>query len=474
MRLFVKLASVIIAISVLALGARAETSTRRALVIGNDSYPGNRLHNARNDARSVAAAMKHDGYQTMLVLDVNRSEMISAINRFADDVNPGDAVIIYYAGHGLQVAGENYLVPTDFKVTTPEDVKSEGYSLSTLLELLQSRHASTRVVILDACRDNPFLGTRSINGGWASIATSAGTYIAFGTSPGSTASDDPSAPHGLFTLSLLKYLSSSPLDIEQMFEQVRLDVIRESHGQQVPWTSSSLIGKFHILPQYDQADPALPEPFQELASSNTPTWPSRSLDTGTQTNSTPTGNDLPGASVGLSTPALLQQAVTQIKQGQLQNAASTLQSALANNPGSSTAVDLFGLTLHSLGEDPEAEKVLDQEISANPEDVDALIDRCLIGGNSGSGSTLNDCESAVRLSPKSAEAHVALANALFVEGQASQAYGEATRAIELSPSQSVAFALRGRIAASQGYRSIAQQDYERAVHLELRADGPRS
>src|ERR1700739_4438501 len=184
----------IIFVCLLVLSVQARASAWRALVIGNDSYPGNELRNARNDARSVAGAFKHDGYQTTLILDANRRTMINGIAQFSNSVNPGDTVIVYYAGHGLQVAGENYLVPTDFKVTSPQDVKSQGYSISSLLELLTAHGATTQVLILDACRDNPFLGVRSLHGGWAGIGTSAGTFIAFRTRLGSADRDEAGAP----------------------------------------------------------------------------------------------------------------------------------------------------------------------------------------------------------------------------------------------------------------------------------------
>lgn len=461
----------IIATAIVALSCTSavHASARRALVIGNDSYPGNELHNARNDAKSVASALKHDGYQATLMLDVNRQKMINGIARFADTISPGDAVIVYYAGHGLQVSGENYMVPTDFKVTSPGDVKNEGYSISSLLELLTAHGATTQVLILDACRDNPFLGTRSLHGGWAGIGTSAGTFIAFGTSPGSTASDDPRAPHGLFTLELLKYLSSSHLDIEQMFQKVRLDVIRASHGQQVPWTASSLVGTFHILPQYDETTAPLPDSAGELAMANTPDWPSRSYEQARRDARRITS--LTAAQTTQTVPSSLQaRAISEIENSKFESAADDLRKVLAGDPSSPLAANLLVLALESAGDDAEAGQVMNREIETQPSDSDALINRCILEARVGSSVELADCEAAVRAVPDSAEAHLALANALYVLGQNNRAYSEVTRAIQISPDAGVAFALRGRIAAAEGYQGLAKQDFKRAVRISLKAD----
>lgn len=454
----------------------ALASTRRALVFGNDSYPGNELHNARNDARSVADALKLDGYQTTLGLDLNRRSMVTAIENFAQATNPGDVVVFYYAGHGLQLAGENYLVPTDFVVTTPGDVKTEGVALSSVLEQLSVHGATTQIVILDACRDNPFLGTRSLHGGWASIGTSAGTFLAFGTSPGSTASDDPSKPHGLFTLELLKYLTTSHLDIEQMFQQVRLDVIEQSHGEQVPWTASSLVGTFHILPQLDMSIPPISSELSAFPSTPTSDEEPRSVSAPVSGADSTIGADStfgasshaegsPTDAVGM--PVTLVQAAAAIQEGDTKSAISILQALLAENPKDSSAARLLALALQSVGQESEAVSVLSRELSLFPNDAEALLDRCVVEGDLNPATSIRDCEGAVELDPGSSAAHVALADTLFMDGQVKRAYDEAARAIQIAPTQSLAFALRGQIAASQGYSSIAHEDYQRAMNAKL-------
>lgn len=264
---------------------------RRALVIGNDNYHNVPLANARNDASAVATDLKSLGYVTTLVLDADRAKMEGAIDRFVGSITPGDVALLYYAGHGMQVDGENYLIPTDFSAVSPSQGKYQGYSLSNLLDNVEAHGATTRIVILDACRDNPFRGARSLHGGWAGVNSSAGSFIAFGTSPGSTAADSPGRGHGTFTEALLKHLTTSQLDIDQTFELVREDVILASGGHQIPWTATSLVGSFHLVPGLDSTKPNAGAAIQKAASlasskttSSTPGQRSRTIGSDTESN----------------------------------------------------------------------------------------------------------------------------------------------------------------------------------------------
>ena len=465
--------------------------TRRALVIGNDSYPGNGLQNARNDAKSVSQALNSVGYVVTLGLDLNRIQMTQAITSFSDSLTAGDTAIVYYAGHGLQVAGDNYLVPTDFRVSDEADVKYQGYPLGALLEKLTLHGAVTQIVILDACRDNPFLASRSTRGGWASIATSAGTFLAFGTSPGSTASDDPSDNHGLFTKSLLKFLVSSPLDVEQMFQRVREDVIRSSNGHQVPWTASSLIGSFHVLPQDDasaaplgaiaKTDEPLPLDFGRtfLRSSRGPIPSPQPKENYTIRRSAPPVSN-PPVNVALpSVPAtssasssdqvlsLLTAAQSQVRALRLNEAVQTLQTVLSLDPASAIALRLLGVVMHLTGRSVEGVQSLERAIQLDPQDGVAYSFLCLIHAEQSDAAALADCEKAVNLKPDLTEAHLGLAISLTTAGELPRAYGEATRAIALDPTSAPSFALRGDLAAAQGHRGIAQQDYVRADQIAI-------
>jgi uncharacterized caspase-like protein len=429
---------------------RAET--RRALVIGNDSYPGNALENARNDATAINQALQGAGYESTLILDADRATLSNKVDTFVDQLHSGDTALLYYAGHGMQIEGENFLVPVDFHLTSQDSAKEQGYSLSSVLERFTSHGATTQIVVLDACRDNPFLGSRSMKGGWAGLGTSAGAFLAFGTSPGSTASDAPAEGHGLFTKSLLKYLTSSDLDIEEMFRKVREGVIRDSGGKQVPWVSSSLIGSFHVRPELDAKAPVLeapPSPSASLTASES----GRSL------------KEVRGAS--LAEDALetqrLRDALSAARALDYDRAIGMLSRVITNDPGSGVALRLLGLILHVTGRDVEATTALNRAIAVSGTDARAASYKCALSGLSDAEAAVKDCAASVDGEP-SADGYLAFAGTLLAKGEPDQAYLNATRSISLGGSD-LAYALRGMVAKQQGRNGLAQRDFSRAAQL---------
>jgi hypothetical protein len=466
-------ASVFLAITLVSLNAMPR---RQALIIGNDSYPGNALKNARNDANAIAAALASLGYVTMIKTDANRKALEESVQNFADGLKPRDIAFVYYSGHGLQVDGENYLLPVDFKANSSLDAKYQGLSLSTILDRLAGHGATTQVVILDACRDNPFVQSRSLGGrGWASTATSAGTFLAFGTSPGATASDNPGQEHGLFTQSLLKYLTSSQLDIEQMFEKVREDVIRESHGLQVPWVASSLIGSLHTLPELDAVSATIVPDFAVPSRGLMPAARSALLESTT----TKQGNlaQFPPDNGFVISPErdansvriLVHEGLLLAEQQNYDEAVRSLSAALAIEPHASVALRVLGLIFHLMGRSADGLKELDEAIATNPADWKAYYYRCLIASSSDPLAATRDCEAALGLQPGFAPAHFAIANALLSLGQTNQAYSEANEAVRLDPESNLGYAMRGKVATVMGKYSEAQRDFQTAIRSSQQA-----
>ena len=441
------------------LWSTARAETRHALVIGNDNYPGNELRNARNDATAVHEALTQLGYASTLVSNADRATLLSRIDTWFEGFQPGDTALLYYAGHGIQVAGENYLIPTDFRISNQKSVKSQGVALSYILEGLTSHGASTQIVILDSCRDNPFLSARSVSGGWAPLTTSAGVFLAFGTSPGATASDDPQSSHGLFTGSLLPLMTESDMEIEQMFRQVRAVVIRESHGQQIPWTSSSLIGTYHMRPNLDaHVEPSLPADI--LSAAKQPA-DGRSVTSAQAT-------ELPIAAPLLNTAAdeEIQRAISLARISHFDQAIGVLQHVLALWPGSNLAFNVLGLLLHHVGRDVEALETFNQSINSGSFNSQSAIYRCAIEGSTASEAASNDCFAAAQVHPTK-DAYLTLAATLAARGDDTGAYTALTRSLGMGPS-ALGLSLKGLLEEKHGDEGAAAASYRQAVGMSLR------
>ncbi len=439
--------------------AFCSAGNRKALVIGNDDYPGNKLFNARNDAQAIADQLAALGYQTTLSLDVDRHSMARSIDTFAASLNAGDTAVVYYAGHGLQVEGENYLVPTDFRISQEADVQSQGYSLHALLQTLTVHGATTEIVILDACRNNPFIGSRSLGGGgWAATAISAGTFLAFGTAPGSTAEDNPGQHHGLFTQSLLKYLSSSS-EIDQMFQNVRLAVIQQSGGKQIPWTSSSLVGSFHLNPTDDAGAPSLPN-FSLNASQlmgSDRTLIQRSL--------APTGTALD--SDGVDDGQALNEAYSAARSMHFEKALSIVKTILSVDPRCAQAFRLLGIIAGLTGRSEDANQALDRAIEINPGDGVAYSYRCLLKASQGAAASEADCREAVLLRGDLSDAHLGLSLSLASSDRKVEAYEEARRAAALDPESLASLSLLSELSRANTGEAVSQNALSQAIAVRV-------
>jgi|GEM_PF-3160955 len=222
---------------------------RRALVIGNRDYVVGQLKNPVNDARAMEQMLRRLGFITTLVLNLRREDIGSTIDAFTASVQPGDDVVLFYAGHGLQIRGMNYLPAVDARIRTESDVPLNSIHLNQVLERLDEAKAGVRLLLVDACRDNPY--SRSYRSGLQGLAridaAPAGTLIHFATRPGGLSADGD-GDHGLYTKHLLQHLPTVGLPVEQMLKRVASAVRRESANEQLPWTEGSLDGEFYFAP----------------------------------------------------------------------------------------------------------------------------------------------------------------------------------------------------------------------------------
>ncbi len=218
---------------------------RIALVIGNANYQVGKLDTPLNDATDMANALKELGFEVILLKDSSKRQMDDALDQFTTRINQGYVGLFYYAGHGMQVEGENYLIPVNAQIKAEKDVEYESMPLGKILGRMEDAGNRINIVILDACRDNPFrkFWRSSSRGLTAPVQAASGTLIAFATAPGKVASDG-TGRNGLFTSYLLKYIKTPNMEVDLMMRKVRSDVAQNTNNYQVPWTSSSLIGEF--------------------------------------------------------------------------------------------------------------------------------------------------------------------------------------------------------------------------------------
>lgn len=225
----------------------SEAKQRTALVIGNGNYKSSPLSNPVNDASDIAKALQNLGFTVLHKKNATQRDMEQAIRKFGKSLRKhGGVGLFYYAGHGIQVNGRNYLIPVDAEIETESDVKFEAVDAGRVLGKMEDADNDLNIVILDACRDNPFARSfRSSTHGLARMDAPRGSIIAYATAPGSVAADGRGR-NGVFTKYLLKHMDIPGLPIEEVFKNVRTDVLDESNERQIPWESSSLTGNFYF------------------------------------------------------------------------------------------------------------------------------------------------------------------------------------------------------------------------------------
>ena len=251
--------------------AEASAEKRVALVIGNGAYvAAPALKNPVNDARALSARLRELGFDVIEGLDLDEPGMRAAINRFASEIAAANAALLFYAGHGIQVGGQNYLLPVTADLKNEIDLQFQGVAVGFLLRIMESPNR-TAIVLLDACRNNPLAAqlarsmpqgrSASVGAGLARIESGVGAYIGFATSPDSIALDGE-GDHSPFAQALLKHIGAENLDIEAVMRKVREEVIAATNGSQVPWGNSSLIGRGFVfrVAEIARAEPPRPLP----------------------------------------------------------------------------------------------------------------------------------------------------------------------------------------------------------------------
>ena len=222
---------------------------RIALIIGNAAYESAPLRNPVNDARAMSATLRELGFEVTALENVSQSAMKQAIDDYGDSLQKAGKSTVglfYYSGHGVQAKGRNYLIPVGAKIRSERHIEYESVDVARVLTVMEDAGNVLNIVILDACRDDPFArASRNAGSGLAMLEAASGTLVAYATAPGRTA-DDGAGANGLYTERLVRHMRTPGLKVEEVFKRVRADVERLSGGAQVPWESSSLKGDFYF------------------------------------------------------------------------------------------------------------------------------------------------------------------------------------------------------------------------------------
>lgn len=240
-------AEVALASSVAPKAGSVPRGPRVALVVGNSRYQHvSQLANPVNDAADMRDALRRVGFSVVHVENASRDQMLRAINQFSEQLRKDGTALVFYAGHGMQVKGENYLMPIDANPKTDNEVETEAVNLNRILSRME--RSGVNVVMLDACRNDPFKRSwRSAggSGGLASVDAPTGTLISYATAPGRVA-DDGGGRNSPYTKAVLRAMQQPDAKIEDVFKAVRREVAAATRNQQTPWESSSLVGDFYF------------------------------------------------------------------------------------------------------------------------------------------------------------------------------------------------------------------------------------
>jgi uncharacterized caspase-like protein len=227
--------------------APASLERRVALVIGNGKYVEVPLRNPTNDAEDLSKLLKLFRFRVITKTNVNHREMEDAIIEFHQLMRDADVALFYYSGHGTQVQGENYLIPVGENIQSESDVRFKAVHGGHVVAKMEEAKTQINIIILDACRNNPFKGLRSLNRGLTMMQAPQGTFIAYATAPNSVAQDG-TGRNGMYTKHLLQQMQVKGAPIEQVFKRVLAAVQNETAGEQIPWVATSLKGDFYFNP----------------------------------------------------------------------------------------------------------------------------------------------------------------------------------------------------------------------------------
>ena len=433
--------------------AASEKEKRTALVIGNSNYQETgQLPNPVNDATDMAQVLRELGFDVILLKDANLRQMGEALDEFYAKLLEGGVGVFYYAGHGMQIDSENYLIPIDAKLERKQDTPYEAQALGKILGAMEDAANNVNIIIIDACRNKPF------NRGWqrssqaeglAPVQAVRGSYIAYATAPGDVA-DDGKGRNGTFTAQILKHIKTPNLSVEEMFKRVRQGVLEDTNNQQIPWDSSSLVGEFSFNQTSTSVATSTLAP-ESTTSTSTPASES------TASTSTP---------VSESAEKLVQQGLDHVEQGDHQGAINNFTEGIALNPNDAQAYNNRGEAYQNLRQYQQAIADLDQAISLNPDYAEAYNNRANAYLNLQQyPEAIADFNQVISLNPDYANAYNNRGVAYLNLQQYQEAIADFNKAIALNPDFAAAYNSRGNTYYYLQQYQEAIADFNKAIAL---------
>jgi len=251
----------------LALGlADAAHAKRVALVLGNGAYPEAPLVNPANDAADMAARLRSLGFEVVLQTDATRQQMAAAFSGFLQRLEPGDEAVLFYAGHGVQVRGINYMLPIDIAARSEVEVEYQAFDLNKVLRALDAAGTRANLLLLDACRNNPFERRwRSAGRGLAAVEAASGTLISYAAAPGTVAADGDGR-NSPYTRAWLQALGQADVQVEEILKQVHVAVRQATGARQITWQEGQIVGRM-VLNRAAPAAAPVPAPPRAPAAS---------------------------------------------------------------------------------------------------------------------------------------------------------------------------------------------------------------
>jgi lipoprotein NlpI len=416
---------------------------RYALVIGNAKYPDadTPLKEPVNDARDVADELKRDGFKVDIGENLNGDGMRRAFDRLYAKIKPGDVVLLFFSGYGIQSNRQSYMMPIDCQVWQESDVRRDGFSLEAVLGEINNRGAGVKIALLDASRRNPYERRfRSFSAGLAPVVAPNGTLVMYSAALSSVISDN-GGDHSLFVQELLKEIRVPDLMAEETLNKTRIGVSRASRQEQIPWISSSLSEDFSFVPgAAGTGGPRPPGPIATL-----PPPQSSAAPPAPAPNSTPAVNLPPPPKVEIpATPP-----------------------APPAPPASPAATDSQPTEV-ALADDPTI-KSLTAKIDANPDDVNALYRRGQVYASKGAYNlAIKDFDDSIRLNPKDVEALNNRCWARTVVGDLQLALKDCNEALRLRPNFVDALDSRGLVNLKSGLNKNAVADFDAALKINPR------